>query len=172
MLYRINPRVFIKEHFLTFKDYSSNKICWLEIIVQFGLAAVLAVWHVSHYNIDNPNDIVGIVVSAASIVAGLMLNLMVLIYTLLVSKIDQSKSTSSNIEDFQSLCKETLANIAFSVFVCVVLVISSLFLLGPAGYASTIGQFIMIYSGVILIFTLLIVLKRCYTLISFNISSI
>lgn len=170
MLYRISPNAFIKEHFLTFRDYRTNNICWLEIILQFVFAAVIAAWHLYQHKVDP--DTVSIIVSAASIVAGLMLNLMVLIYTLLVSKIDNNKTSTSNLDDFQKLCQETLANIAFSVFVCVILVVSSLFILGPIGFAANAGQFVMVFTGVVLLFTLLVVLKRCYTLISFNISSI
>lgn len=101
-----------------------------------------------------------------------MLNLMVLIYTLLVSKVDSSKTTSSNIDDFRLLCEETLANIAFSVFLCVILVVGSLLVLGPEGWLANTGQFIMVFSGTILIVTLLVVLKRCYALISYNLGVI
>lgn len=170
MLYRINPQAFIKAHFLTFRDARNGKLCHFEIALQFILATFAAYWHLTHHKVDG--DTVGIVISAASIVAGLMLNLMVLIYTLLVSKVDSSKTTSSNIDDFRLLCEETLANIAFSVFLCVILVVGSLLVLGPEGWLANTGQFIMVFSGTILIVTLLVVLKRCYALISYNLGVI
>lgn len=170
MLYRINPQAFVKAHFLTFRDARTGKMCYFEIALQFIIAGFASYWHLKNHKVDS--DTVGIVISAASIVAGLMLNLMVLIYTLLVSKVDSSKTTSSNLDDFRLLCEETLANIAFSVFLCVVLVVGSLLVLGPEGWLAKSGQGVMIFSGTILIVTLLVVLKRCYALISYNLGII
>ncbi len=167
MLHRINPGEIIRSHFATFYDYGSNTVCRGEIIFQLGLAALLAVIHFKNFTVDV--NTVGIIVSVASIVAGLLLNLMVLVYSLLTSKVDSSKTTLSNHEDFKEVCKEALSNIAFSVLVCIVLVVSALMTLTDAFYINVVGHLVLIFSGTILILTIMIVLIRFYRLITSSI---
>lgn len=180
MIDKINPGQFIAAHFKTFYDYSNGRASSGEIWSQFALAGVAAFIHVFWFKIDD--GAIGVVVSAASIVAGLILNLMVLIYTLLTTKLNSYnaeiqrttdplvvQATTSNLSAFRKLCEETLANAAFCVFTCVVLVVSAIMLLTDVRVINVIGQFLTVFSGVILIITLLIVLKRCYALIDYSI---
>ena len=180
MINRINPRQFIAAHFRTFYDYSSGKVSKAELWSQFLLAGFAATIHVFWFKIDD--GAIGVVVSAASIVAGLILNLMVLIYTLLTTKLNSYnaeiqrttdplviQATTSNLNAFRALCEETLANAAFCVFTCVILVIAAIMLLTDVKVINIAGQFFTVFSGVILIITLLIVLKRCYALIDYSI---
>lgn len=180
MINRINPRQFIAAHFKTFYDYRSGKMSRGEIWSQFLLAAIAALIHVFWFKIND--DAIGVVVSAASIVAGLILNLMVLIYTLLTTKLNSYnteiqrmtdpllvQATSSNLSAFRAICEETLANAAFCVFTCVILVVSAIMILTDVAIIKVAGQFFTVFSGVILIITLLIVLKRCYALIDYSI---
>ena len=180
MINRINPRQFIAAHFKTFYNYRSGAASKGEVWSQFVLAGIAAFIHVRWFKIDD--SAIGVVVSAASIVAGLILNLMVLIYTLLTTKLnsynaeilratDQEavQATTSNLSGFRKLCEETLANAAFCVFTCVILVISAIMILTDVAVIKIAGQFFTVFSGVILIITLLIVLKRCYALIDYSI---
>lgn len=170
MLYRISPLAFVKAHFKTFTNNRTGKVAWGEIFLQFFIAIGIAYWHLTKFTIST--DAVGVVVSAASIVAGLMLNLMVLIYTLLVTKVDAKKTTETNFINFRKLCEETLANIAFSVFVCLILVLAAILKLGETGVIADIGHFFVIFSSVFLVIALLVVLKRCYSLIDYNIGAL
>lgn len=165
MFNRMSPRDFVLAHFRTFYDFRTEKLCWGEILLQFVLAVGLGVVHVKYFTISSES--VGVVVSAASIVAGLILNLMVLIYTLLITKVNSTRSTTSNDDTFRKLCEETLANAAFCVFACVVLVIGSICKLADKGIVADFGQFTMVFSGVFVVITLLVILKRCYSLVSY-----
>lgn len=183
MLYRLNPWEIVKEHFATFYDYSNGmKLCKYEIVLQFIIAVCLAVLHVIYFKIDSTT--VGIVVSAASIVAGLLLNLMVLIYSLIISKVNGVQVKSSNeasdvdnsvskseIDDFKGVGKETLSNIAFSILACIVLVFSALLTLSDNFVIYSVGHFFVIFSAILLGITILIVLLRFYRLIINNVKS-
>jgi hypothetical protein len=145
----------------------------MEIVGQLALASALSVIHFLYFDVDS--DTVSIVVSAASIVAGLLLNLMVLIYSLLSSYIAKSEAqasnvnnpnrTSYNVENFKGVSKETLSNIAFSVLVCILLVISALMVLTTNVWIKSLGHLFLIFFGVMLIVTMMIVLLRFYRLI-------
>lgn len=166
MFYRINPYEIVKAHFDTFYDYRTNKKCTGELFFQFIIAAILAFVHYWQFTIDS--NTVGIIVSASSIVAGLLLNLMVMIYSLLNTKADSKNTTATELDDFKKVSNETLSNIAFCVFVCVIVVISSLLNLTDNIFIKSTGHVILIFSGVILIFTMMMVLLRFYRLISNN----
>lgn len=166
MFYRINPYEIVKAHFDTFYDYRTNKKCTWELLFQFVIAAILAFVHYWKFSIDQ--NTVGIIVSASSIVAGLLLNLMVLIYSLLNTKADSNNTTAAELADFKKVSNETLSNIAFCVLGCVIVVISSLLTLTDNVVINSIGHVILVFSGVILIFTMMMVLLRFYRLIANN----
>jgi len=165
MLSKLNPRSFIVAHFETFKDYSTGKISRSEVLLFLLLPLVLAVIHVVYFTISEA--VISIVVSAASIVAGLMLNLMVLLYTLVVSNKANAK-VYSNFDKFKLICRETLATVAFSVLLCVLLVVGALMCLTDSKIFYYFGWLVMVYSGVAVLFCLLIILKRSYLLIDFD----
>lgn len=133
------------------------------------LPLLLAVIHVVYFTIGE--NVISIVVSAASIVAGLMLNLMVLIYTLVVNNKDNAKKYS-NFDDFKIICRETLATVAFSVLLCVLLVVGALMCLTDNVFVYHFGWLMMVYAGVAVLFCLLIILKRSYLLINFDFNGV
>ena len=166
MISRLNPWEIVESHFQTFYDFNSNKLCRIEIASQFLIALFFALVHVKWFVVE-PTD-VGIVVSAAAIIAGLLLNVMVLIYTLLTTKIQDDNLAAGTAEIVRRIGKETLANIAFSVLVSILLVIFALFNLTSNQTLKYIGQFLMIFLGTLLVITVMIVLIRFYRLMNFN----
>lgn len=165
MLSKLNPQSFIIAHFRTFTDYRTGKISRAEVLLFLLLPLLLAVIHVLYFTISE--GVISIVVSAASIVAGLMLNLMVLIYTLVVNNKGNAK-LYSNFNDFNEICRETLATVAYSVLLCVLLVVGALMCLTDNAFFYHLGWLVMVYAGVAVLFCLLIILKRSYLLINFD----
>lgn len=169
MLYRINPWEIVRSHFLTFYDFQSNTLCKKEIGFQIILAALIAVVHVKVFTVDS--TVVGIVVSVAALIAGLLLNVMVLIYTLLTSKNPGNQVPGTTEILVKKIGQETLANIAFSVLVSIALVVFTLLNLTDYLPVKYVGQFGMIFLGVILAITVMIVLIRFYRLMNYNFNS-
>jgi hypothetical protein len=160
MLDKLNPMDIVSAHFRTFKDEKTENTSIPQILFQFAIAILLSCVHIKIYAINE--TVVGIVISVAAIIAGLLLNVMVLIYTLLTGRLN---STSSNIAMIKSIGKETISNIAFSVLCSLLLVIASLLNLAEDSYTKNIGQFFMIFFGVFLIITILIILINFYTIL-------
>lgn len=170
MISRLNPWEIVESHFLTFYDFNNQRLCKFEIFTQFSLALIFAFIHVKWFTVDSTD--VGIVVSAAAIIAGLLLNVMVLIYTLLTSKMQEENLAAGTADIVRRIGKETLANIAFSVFVSILLVVFSLFNLTNNSTIKYIGQFLMVFLGTLLVITVMIVLVRFYRLMNFNFKNI
>lgn len=112
-----------------------------------------------------PADIVGVVVSAAAIVAGLLLNLLVLIYTLVQNRAD--KLTDSR-QLFIHIARHTFYNISFTVLSSLTLVLVSLMCLANNFTIKVIGNVLTFYIGTLTALALLMVLKKCHKLIDFD----
>jgi len=165
MLEKMNPVGLVRAHFRTFYRYSSGDYSYGELAFQllFPLAVVAA--HFFWFTLDD--TVISIVVSAAAIVAGLMLNLLVLVYTLVFNN-RQNFEAFSNFSSFKDICKETLATISYSVLLCIILVVASFCALSSGGGVGAIGRALMVYTGTSTVLCLLIVLKRCFLLINFE----
>lgn len=168
MLYRINPWEIVKSHFLTFYDFKSNTLCKKEIGFQIFFASLVAAVHVKYFCVDS--TVVGIVVSVAALIAGLLLNVMVLIYTLLTAKNPSGQTPTTTDFLVKKIGKETLSNIAFSVLTSIALVVFTLLNLTDYLYLKYVGQFGMVFLGFILAITVMIVLIRFYRLMSYNVN--
>ena len=112
-----------------------------------------------------PADIVGVIVSAAAIVAGLLLNLLVLIYTLVQNRAD--KLTDSR-QLFIQISRHAFYNISFTVLSSLTLVLVSLMCLANNDTIKVIGNFLTFYVGTLTALALLMVLKKCHKLIDFD----
>jgi len=163
MLSKMNPLGIVKAHYGSLRNYQTNTLSAAEISLHLLLPAVLAALHFWLVP-DISEGVVSIIVSAASIVAGLMLNLLVLIYTL-VYNAKTNPNPVSNIDDFKRVSSESLSTIAFSILLCLLLVVASLLVLSRFATVAGVGRFTTVYLGIAVILCLLIVLKRCYAIV-------
>lgn len=167
MLSKLNPWAIVEAHFASLRDYESDRHSWAESAFHILFPAVIAGTHFALADALSEN-VVGIIVSAASIVAGLMLNLLVLIYTL-VYNAKNSERPISNFADFKVLAGETLATISYSVLICILLVLFAFFSLSGWTPLAITGRIGAVYFGATEVLCLLIVLKRCYGVIQFEV---
>lgn len=169
MLTKLNPSEIIWAHFRSMYRYDTGKINWAEILfhIFFPVTGSTVIYLIEE-NISK--EVVGIVVSAASIVAGLMLNLLVLIYTLAFNTKNSQKPVP-NVDDFKKLTAELLASISYSILLCIALVVVSFVALSPNKIFCSLGMILTVYFGVSVLLCLLLVLKRCYKMVSFDINN-
>lgn len=169
MFSKLNPWAIVKAHFRSLKGYDTDQISWGEVGFHLLVPAAASLAHFLLIK-EISENVVSIVVSAASIVAGLMLNLMVLIYTLVYNtRTREADRHISNFEDFKTLASETLSTISYSVVVCVFLVLFAFFTLSGWAPLGVLGRLGTVYFGVAEILCLLIVLKRCYGIVQFEV---
>lgn len=162
MLNRLNPSDFIKSHYNTFRKKETNEVCYIEIFFQLLTCIGFSIIHYLFLKIDD--TAIGIIISSVSIVAGLMLNLMILIYTLIINKNIQPETDSNN-NIFINLARDTISTIAYCVLISLILVVFTLFNLTKIDFLNNIGHFFTVFFGINLIITIMIVLKRCYALV-------
>jgi hypothetical protein len=164
----MNPLCIVNAHFDTLRNYDTDRLSVSEFLFHLGFPMIFAL---IQFKWGSPftENIISILVSVASIFAGLMLNLLVLIYTLVYNTKQNSKNIS-NYPDFLKLCKETLSTISYSVLMCIVLVVCCFASLSGISFISIFGQIGVVYLSVSAIFCLLIVLKRCYTIIQYDLN--
>lgn len=168
MLSKIDPREIISSHFRSMYRHDTGKVDASE--VSLHIAVPLAFSILSAFFIESlSGDVVGIIVSAASIVAGLMLNLMVLVYTLAYNTKNSGKPISKPTE-FKNLTDELLATISYSILICIMLVATAFLALAPNSLVAEVGKFIATYLGASALLCLLMVLKRCHILVAFELN--
>lgn len=168
MLSKINPYEIIASHYRSMYRHDTGKIDIIEIGLHLSIPLSLAI--VAVYCTDAlTGEVVGIIVSAASIVAGLMLNLLVLVYTLVYNTRNSGKPISKPGE-FKALTDELLATISYSILVCIILVATAFLALAESLPLAELGKFVTIFLGASAMLCLLMVLKRCHILVAFELN--
>lgn len=112
-------------------------------------------------------NIVSIVVSAASVFAGLLLNLLVVIYGFAPRGVEKSASndrkTESNLDQLVEYC---FYNISYAILICGLLVIFSLVFLAGLRYVKLVPEVLVYYFGFQLFLSIAQILKRCHSLLN------
>lgn len=156
---KINPCIIIKTHFETLTDDRKEKVslleCILTLLIPIGISLLLI-----KASIKIDTSFITNLLTAFSIFAGLLLNLLVLVYSL----IQPSKEESQKIK----VLKHTFSNISFGVLLSIILVIVGLiydpivknfiFLLVPL-------QFFIYFCITLFLIVLSMVLKRVFILV-------
>lgn len=156
---------------MTLKKSASERLCFSDVLVLLILPAVMALVLANFF--DLTNDLVNGVVTAASIFAGLLLNLLVLVYTVLSR---QRANPSSKLESdkrkiFNDILNETFANISFCILISVVLVVACLLYYIKGGVFPFGNRYLIYFLIFELIVTLLMILKRIHNLFEHEISN-
>lgn len=172
MFTQLNPTEIVLGHLRTLgkKDLKNKDtistlptLLFLSTGLPFAFLQALAV--LNSYFLTS--EIVGTIVSAASIIAGLLLNLLVLIYTLVVNHL---KELEDSRELFKRVALHTFYNISFTVLASLLLVLVSLMCLANNPTIRVIGNISTFYIGPLVAVSLLMVLKKCHKLINFYLS--
>lgn len=158
---KIDVRVILKDHFLTLRDEATSRLSYIDIVVMFGIPALFAVASISVRAGVN-DSYVGTIVSMFSIFAGLLFNVLVLIYSL--SPQDEVPSDQKG-EIRRRLLKQAFSNISYSILIALAVVVI-------LGLSLFVGGWIEILLGALAIFlavnfglSLLMVLKRLHMLL-------
>lgn len=167
---RFSPSSIIRRHFRTLHKEGTNSVSFIEFsmfsFIPLGLAFVIS----RYYQLDG--DTSRILVTVFAVFAGLFLNLLAMIYNVF----DRSFQKKNIMENFGEgrkqklhMFEEMIHNIAFGVFISVMVVIMSLTLVLFGEQGVTVSQvlnYIIFTLLLIFIFTVLMVLKRLDNLIA------
>jgi hypothetical protein len=179
MFSKLNCWVIIVDHAHTLKRFGEDRVSYWECVLFFASPLAIPVGLLlSQKHVDDPT--VNVIVTAASIFAGLLLNLLVLLYTYatrlgdMVVRLDTSLTTGQRDRwrRIHALVGELLANISFSILSAVLLVICCLLFPKDLGLISRAIECTICYLTSIMVLSLFIVLKRIHMLLKTEVAEI
>ncbi|RWD80467.1 MAG: hypothetical protein E5V25_04285 [Mesorhizobium sp.] len=159
MTTKIDVTSILKEHVDSLRDAGTKNISRLDVAVMFGIPLALGVlalvvgFHVK-------DDHIGTLVSAFSIFAGFLFNVIVLIYGF-----DPPSKTDVTADDQMILLSQTFANISYAVIVSIAVVLVLLFMLFIGSGVQVLVSSIFVVLATNFGLSLLMVLKRIYVLL-------
>jgi hypothetical protein len=136
---KIDIRDIISTHIDTLKDASSGRVSFRDIFTFFLLPIIVAIGCFS-LNITIGAVAVGILVSALSILSGLLINVLVLLYT-----INAVGPTQTEIDEQIDLIKEVNANLLYEITISIFAVILLCFLPTLRGVFSLLVSAVVIF---------------------------
>ncbi len=163
MLSKIDIRDIVRDHLATLVDYRTQKASRPDYVLFFFVPAVAAAT-LMYLKVRLTDAAVNVLITALSIFAGLLFNLLVLIASLV-----DKRSAPTGASDARQVMRSIYANIAYSLLV-------SLLTLLPLGVFATLKDGLTKNSAMALSYylighfalTLLMVLKRMHVLLSFE----
>ncbi|HHL71361.1 MAG TPA: hypothetical protein ENJ29_02520 [Bacteroidetes bacterium] len=160
---KINFLGICKDHFATFVVGDQNKRDYHSLFLMFGTPAILAVAGAC-FGITITERIASMLITSFSIFIGLLLNMLVIIFTLM--RWESGKQMPAQNKLKAELLKELYSNLSFTILtsVFIVIILFSVFL----------GEsiFLTIFSGIaffmigVFFFSLLMILKRIHIMLS------
>lgn len=163
MIEKISFAKIWSSHFETMRNYKTNKTSGSDVFIFFILPVFVALTVQLNYALNK--DILNSILTSASVFAGLLLNLLVLIYS-----ISEKFKQSNNWEAKALVLQQTFSNISFSILISVFLIVACLFSfrtdeeLKTITLSKYISDFLVCYLTTTLIFHLLMILKRVHLL--------
>jgi amino acid permease len=160
----------LRDELHTLRDFSSGKVSKTDIFLNLVLPGILSlsfVW----FNRMISGGMINSILTAFSVFAALLLNLMLLVYTIVTR--ENSKSENSAKDELKlMLLKETYTNIQFAVLMSVFIIICLLLILflPTNAYIENLFSLLIYYFIFVFIFTILMVLKRTHIIMKREIS--
>lgn len=158
----------VRGQLASMRNYGTARINRREVFFLFILPLAIPVVQLCAQVPPLSTDVVATVVSAASIFAGLLLNLLVLLYSF-VTAADNPDVTERDATTETTLIEQTFSNVSFAIVVSVVLVAASLITLAHHAALVAPAEFCVYYFGTMLLLLVLQILKRVHALMQFRI---
>lgn len=158
----------IRGQLASMRNYGTARINRREILFLFFLPLIVPALQLWARVPPLSSDVVATVVSAASIFAGLLLNLLVLLYSF-VTAADSPEVTERDATTETTLVEQTFSNVSFAIVISVVLVAASLVTLAHHASLVAPAEFCVYYFGTMLMLLVLQILKRVHALMQFRI---
>lgn len=163
---KIDVRTIVTGHLSTLRDYGTQRRSVFDIVLFFGVPAVVAgigLWNTVQIHVAAVNGIL----TAFAIFVGLLFNLLMMV--LMFLQTTQGNPADKFLQVRKQLLREITANLSFSILISVALVGVAIFsLIGIAKDGDVIGPIqtcLLVAGSVNFVLNLLMVLRRMYALI-------
>jgi hypothetical protein len=162
---KIDIRDIVRDHLATLVDYRTQRASPLDYVLFFVVPAVVAA-ALMFLKVGLTDSAVNVLITALSIFAGLLFNLLVLIASLA-----DKRAAPTGESDARQVMKSIYANIAYSLLVSLLTLLPlGLFATLKDELAKKIAMAVSYYFIVHFALTLMMVLKRMHILLSFEFS--
>ncbi len=168
MLRKIDVIPILRDHIQTLRDYTTGKLSYSDILLFFFLPLVLAGFGAWEKVQLRAVAVTG-VLTASSLFVALLLNLLVMVLTYLRTTQGDPSDQSPRLR--KTFLREIATNLSFSILVALAIVataLGALFGLGDSNTDLKIGvvpTFLLVAGASTLVLSLLMILRRMYTLI-------
>ena len=169
MLGKLNIWKIIRDHFSTFTNYRTGRVSISDYLLFLGIPlalAVIAVWR----NITFPSAVLSAMLSAFSIFAGLLLNLLLLICNFANNQRFAGSDPATAMR--RTFLKQVYFNLAFSIILAICIVAVTLVSLSFASHQEQathpIATVLLSFLVSQFVLTLFMILQRIHTLLSFE----
>jgi len=159
MLVKIDIRQIIRDHMLTLYDYGTKKKSWADLALFFGVPVAAAAVFVS-LGLLLGSASAGTLITALSIFAGLLFNLLILAHGML-------RNAEGKYRDEKVLIQEIYSNISYAILVSLlsITVLLGTIFPGPR-WAAQLGSAVAYFLIVNFLLTLFMVLRRVHVLLA------
>lgn len=167
MFDKVNILKIVRDHLGTLKDNSTGRYRPHDFLLFFLMPLIVAAVFVRLYG-SLPASLIGVIVTSLSIFTALLLNLLLLAYN--ITRNSESSRGEHIRQMREKLFHEIFSNIAFAVLIALVTVVVVLYFGTMSDSPSLPGKIILsaiiYYFGTLFLLTLLMLLKRVYSLLS------
>ncbi|WP_338728297.1 hypothetical protein V8687_10250 [Shewanella baltica] len=163
---KINIFLVIRRHFDSFKEHDSDKYIKLDLIVFFGVPLLMAII-AAKFGFTFSTNAVGSLLNVGALLSGLLLNLLVLVYSLKekTPKVNVEVDGWKELQLKHRVVNEVYFNVAFSTLTAFAMLILTVVhscgadFVEMANYLQMLDS-VIIFLGINLIFTFLMIIKR------------
>lgn len=156
----------IIDHYRTFYNFRSKRVSICDYVVQLGIPLAISMLLELIFDAKLSSGLINIIITSLSIFAALLLNLLILMYTV-----------SRNLKDGEyknTLFREITTNISYGILLSVILIVIlisiSIVFENDAwvfqNYFSLITRIVIWFGMIQFILTMLMILKRVYTVLN------
>jgi hypothetical protein len=161
---KINITQIVKNHIATLVNYNTKKAGIGDYFTFFLIPAIIA-GTLFYFDVHLTFDAINIIIISLSIFIGLLFNVILLIF-------DIVHRDSTTLKLKKAISKELLANIAFTVFLSIVSILSTLITYVKYTIVKHIFEVIVYFVLSLFLVTILMILKRMYLLFKHEVDTI
>ena len=166
MIDKINVSQIVVDHVRTLRSDATGKVHLSDYLLFLALPLIVSALPV-YYQTELKESVVTLLMAAFSIFAGLLINVLVLIYTVAIRLEDAVKvSDDGRYQLEREFIKQIFSNVSFSILVSVLIVFVLFVSSVSPKYVNIAGAAICTFLIVEFTFTLLMSLKRLHVLLA------
>lgn len=164
---KINFIGLIRDHFATMRNDRTQKLSKTDIIEAYLLPIIFSAI-LLYFKFTLAESILNYLITSFSIFVGLLINVLVLIYSISIDDKNMNPQKSNDLSSADTLIKEIFINISYSIIISSFCVVFSILCIIANDFQKPFITSIIIFLSINFFWTLLMILKRLHILMKFK----